>query len=590
PYTQSSPSISSSGINRPGCQSTIPFSSTAMRKSTSSSDSSDDDDDDFRFSKIQFKINPSTQKSPIAEESDDAKISDAMLRMNKNIGLPATVSRAGGRKIPDMSKSLSIGHIGSRIPPPLPSRPASTLSTSITTDNLRPLPSSPPSTSLVNTFDGFEPRSQSMSMSSNHQENIPPVLAHPRSMTTTSTTESKKLTSISSTDDDTEVANTFPGDSSVNRPAPFTIPRPPRLRQTPSHQPVMGSAGPSIANGRMTPFIAPNTPHFSNSLMASMDQRMSPITIGATDQIPIAVAFQETIHVMMSSDDQTKWKIRILGDMLVSFPAAILNLLVDQSPHLNTLEFRLQNLNKVENVIANPQLVSQKSSTPDSEGPIYTFNMPALSNILRNLQEKNRSLPFFNFGILKYEVKHSGISNIPIQVTSQWTRTFDTITVNINYRFNSSALPESIRLVNDMVTFYTNIPDGQQATQSSPSCEWCLNEHKLSWKVPYIFDGSGTLSATLMTNQSASDGSDSDQQPKPLTTSSAVHVQFLAENALFSSIDFEFACRGYRVSLLKKKIASGKYQSEPDQSEPLQFFKRPSTDQSRMSLSTPLVA
>ena len=34
----------------------------------------------------------------------------------------------------------------------------------------------------------------------------------------------------------------------------------------------------------------------------------------------------------------------------------------------------------------------------------------------------------------------------------------------------------------------------------------------------------------------------------------------------------------------------GKYQSEPDQSEPLQFFKRPSTDQSRMSLSTPLVA
>lgn len=89
----------------------------------------------------------------------------------------------------------------------------------------------------------------------------------------------------------------------------------------------------------------------------------------------------------------------------------------------------------------------------------------------------------------------------------------------------------------------------------------CLNEHKLSWKVPYIFDGSGTLSATLMTNQSASDGSDSDQQPKPLTTSSIVHVQFLAENALFSSIDFEFACRGYRVSLLKKKIASGKKKS-----------------------------
>ena len=45
--------------------------------------------------------------------------------------------------------------------------------------------------------------------------------------------------------------------------------------------------------------------------------------------------------------------------MLISFPAAILNILVDQSPHLNTLEFRLQNLHKVENIIANPQLVTQ---------------------------------------------------------------------------------------------------------------------------------------------------------------------------------------------------------------------------------------
>ena len=54
-----------------------------------------------------------------------------------------------------------------------------------------------------------------------------------------------------------------------------------------------------------------------------------------------------------------RWKVRILGDMLISFPAAILNVLLDPSPHLNTLEFRLQHLNRVENVIANPQLVTQ---------------------------------------------------------------------------------------------------------------------------------------------------------------------------------------------------------------------------------------
>jgi hypothetical protein len=37
-----------------------------------------------------------------------------------------------------------------------------------------------------------------------------------------------------------------------------------------------------------------------------MDQRLSPLTIGANDQIPIAIAFQETIHVMMSGDDRNK--------------------------------------------------------------------------------------------------------------------------------------------------------------------------------------------------------------------------------------------------------------------------------------------
>lgn len=61
-----------------------------------------------------------------------------------------------------------------------------------------------------------------------------------------------------------------------------------------------------------------------------------------------------------------------------------------------------------------------------------------------------------------------------------------------------------------------------------------------------------------MTNQSTIDGGDNVQQEKPLSTSSIVHIQFFAENALFSSIDFEFACRGYRVSLLKKKISSGR--------------------------------
>lgn len=129
-----------------------------------------------------------------------------------------------------------------------------------------------------------------------------------------------------------------------------------------------------------------------------------------------------------------------------------------------------------------------------------------------------------------------------------------------------------------------------------------LTEHKLSWKIPYIFDGSGTLLATVMAAQTHAD----EQSQRPLSASPIVHIQFLAENALFSTIDFEFACRGYRVSLLKKKICSGKfsslelslesplvlgkYQSETEQTQPLQYLERPSVDQHHLSISTPLVA
>ena len=66
-----------------------------MRKSSSSSSSSDDDDDDYPISKIQFKINPTAQKSStIVEESDEAKISNAMRLVDKNIGHFATYSRS----------------------------------------------------------------------------------------------------------------------------------------------------------------------------------------------------------------------------------------------------------------------------------------------------------------------------------------------------------------------------------------------------------------------------------------------------------------------------------------------------------------
>lgn len=76
------------------------------------------------------------------------------------------------------------------------------------------------------------------------------------------------------------------------------------------------------------------------------------------------------------------------------------------------------------------------------------------------------------------------------------------------------------------------------------------NEHKLWWKVAYTKNGTGHLTATVNTEHNDHD--------ELLTAFSTVNVNFLGENGLFSSVEFELNAADYRVSLLKKKILSGK--------------------------------
>lgn len=44
----------------------------------------------------------------------------------------------------------------------------------------------------------------------------------------------------------------------------------------------------------------------NNSPININEQGPSPLTIGGMDQVPLAIAFQETIHVMISGDNQEK--------------------------------------------------------------------------------------------------------------------------------------------------------------------------------------------------------------------------------------------------------------------------------------------
>lgn len=100
-------------------------------------------------------------------------------------------------------------------------------------------------------------------------------------------------------------------------------------------------------------------------------------------------------------------------------------------------------------------------------------------------------------------------------------------------------------------------------------------------------NGTGQLSASVKLTETNKSETTDESTDEPWSTSSIVEAYFLGENALLSSIEFDLTSRGYRVSLLRKKIFSGKYQSEEDQSEPINFFKRPSKSPVSDTLANP---
>lgn len=73
------------------------------------------------------------------------------------------------------------------------------------------------------------------------------------------------------------------------------------------------------------------------------------------------------------------------------------------------------------------------------------------------------------------------------------------------------------------------------------------DERKLWWKVPFVPKESGNLTATIIL-----------EQTETIDAPRSVNVYFLGENGLFSSLDFDLISNDYRISLLKKKIVSGK--------------------------------
>lgn len=151
----------------------------------------------------------------------------------------------------------------------------------------------------------------------------------------------------------------------------IVIPRPPSRR---SDMIAIGTAASSagalsLGRGRMSPAPAAVTAPAMNRAdsIGSLEFRTaiggmgssrgpSPLTIGISDTIPLAVAFHEIIHAYFRGSDESRCQVKVSGDMMLSFPAGIAGLLAN-NPNPAKLGFRIKQVQNLENLVPNDSLV-----------------------------------------------------------------------------------------------------------------------------------------------------------------------------------------------------------------------------------------
>jgi len=275
----------------------------------------------------------------------------------------------------------------------------------------------------------------------------------------------------------------------------------------------------------------------------------SPLTLGMSDVVPIAVAFQEVCHAMFNGSEESKCQTRLIGDMMVSFPAGIVQV-VANNPNPAQLSFKIRNASVFESIVPNLKLVtpSELLSTPD--GKVFEFKMDALRELLKVQSEMNPNAAYFNIDLLKYQVKSKpGAGSCPLQMVAYWKCSDSYTDLRLDYKYNAHAMATASALLN--LSIAVPVDGGVMNMQSQPTGTWMKESSRALWKFTELSqhsDGSGVGSLRGRFQLSNGPGS-------PGT----IAAQFNCEGTTLSGVDFELMTTGYRLSLTKKRFVSGKY-------------------------------
>ncbi|XP_074851525.1 F-BAR domain only protein 2 isoform X2 [Carettochelys insculpta] len=289
----------------------------------------------------------------------------------------------------------------------------------------------------------------------------------------------------------------------------------------------------------------------ANTPTVGVSRGPSPVTLGNQDTLPVAVAFTESVNAYFKGADPTKCIVKITGDMTVSFPSGIIKVFTS-NPSPAVLCFRIKNTSKLEQILPNAQLVYSDQSQSDSSTKDFWMNMQAVTLYLKKLSEQNPSASYYNVDVLKYQVSSNGIQSTPLNLATYWKCNASTTDVRVDYKYNPESMTAPSMLSNIQVV--VPVDGGVTNMQSLPPAKWNAEQMKAFWKISGISEksengGSGSLRAKFDLLEGPS---------KPATLA----VQFISEGSTLSGIDVELAGTGYRLSLVKKRFATGRYMAD----------------------------
>ncbi|XP_053178583.1 SH3-containing GRB2-like protein 3-interacting protein 1 isoform X1 [Scomber japonicus] len=276
----------------------------------------------------------------------------------------------------------------------------------------------------------------------------------------------------------------------------------------------------------------------------------SPLTMGAQDTLPVAAAFTETVNAFFKGADPSKCVVKIIGEMVLSFPAGITRHFAN-NPSPAVLTFTITNYSRLEHVLPNPQLLCCDTTTQaKADAKDFWVNMPNLISHLKKVSEQKPQATYYNVDMLKYQVSVQGLQSTPLNLAVSWRCEPTSTDLRIDYKYNGEAMTTAMALNN--VQFLVPVDGGVSKLQAVlPPAAWNAEQQRILWKIPDISQksengGVGSLLARFQLTEGPS-------KPAPLA------VQFTSEGSTLSGCDIELAGPGYRFSLVKKRFAAGKY-------------------------------